>query len=52
MERRLERALIMLADLHNSIEDIAIKTGFSNRYQFSKAFKQFFNISHGASRKK
>ena len=44
MERRLERALIMLADLHNSIEDIAIKTGFSNRYHFSKAFKARYGV--------
>ena len=44
MERRMEKALIMLADLHNSIEDIAVKTGFSNRYHFSKAFKLRYGI--------
>jgi transcriptional regulator GlxA family with amidase domain len=44
MERRMENALIMLADLHNSIEDIAVKTGFSNRYHFSKAFKLRYGV--------
>lgn len=44
MERRLEKALIMLADLHNSIDDIAQKTGFSNRYHFSKTFKARYGV--------
>ena len=44
MEWRLEKALIMLADLHNTIEDIAQKTGSSNRYHFSKAFKSRYGV--------
>lgn len=44
MERRLEKALILLADLHCPIEEIAAKTGFSNRYHFSKAFKAHYGI--------
>ena len=44
MERRLEKALIMLADLHNTIEDIAQKNGFPNRYHFSKAFKSRYGV--------
>ena len=39
MERRLEKALMLLADRHVSIADIAGETGFSDRYHFSKAFK-------------
>ncbi|MBQ6471618.1 MAG: helix-turn-helix transcriptional regulator [Victivallales bacterium] len=39
MERRLERALILLGDSHLSMEEIAEKTGFADRYHFSKAFK-------------
>ena len=34
----------MLADLHNTIEDIAQKTGSSNRYHFSKAFKSRYGV--------
>ena len=44
MERRLKKALVMLADLHNSIEEISQKTGFSNRYHFSKAFKSRYGV--------
>ena len=44
MERRLERALTMLANSHNSIDDIAQKTGFSNRYHFSNAFKLRYGV--------
>ena len=39
MERRLEKALMLLADIHFSIEEIAAQTGFADRYHFSKAFK-------------
>ena len=39
MERRLEKALILLGDSRLSMEEIAKKTGFADRYHFSKAFK-------------
>ena len=39
MERRLEKALILLGDSRLSMEEIAEKTGFADRYHFSKAFK-------------
>ena len=39
MERRLEKALMLLADRQLSINDVALKTGFADRYHFSKAFK-------------
>jgi AraC-like DNA-binding protein len=44
MEKRMEKSLIMLADCQNSIDDIAKKNGFSNRYHFSKAFKSYYGV--------
>lgn len=45
MERRLEKALMLLADVHISIEDIARKTGFADRYHFSKTFKGHYGMT-------
>ena len=45
MERRMERALMLLADIHISIEDVARKTGFADRYHFSKAFKARYGVT-------
>ena len=45
MERRLEKALMLLADVHVPIEDVARKTGFADRYHFSKTFKARYGIT-------
>lgn len=51
MERRLEKALMLLADEHISVEDVAAKTGFSDRYHFSKAFKSHYGMTPVQMRK-
>ncbi|MBE6372379.1 MAG: helix-turn-helix domain-containing protein [Lentisphaerae bacterium] len=51
LSRRMELAQHLLQDPERSLNEIAVETGFSNRYQFSKAFKKFFRIAPGASRK-
>ena len=51
MEQRLEKALILLADQHFSIADIAGETGFSDRYHFSKAFKSYYGTTPAQMRK-
>ncbi|NLF59623.1 MAG: helix-turn-helix transcriptional regulator [Lentisphaerae bacterium] len=50
MCRRMEYAQSRLAEPDADIAAIALETGFTDRYQFSKAFKKFFNISPGRSR--
>ena len=50
--RRMELAQQLLQNPAIKIDEIANKTGFANRYQFSKAFKQFFHYSPGKVRKK
>ncbi len=45
MERRLERALLLLAESHITIEEVAHQTGFANRYHFSKAFKSRYGMT-------
>ena len=52
MERRLEKALLLLGDSHLSMGDIAAKTGFSDRYHFSKAFKSHYGMTPVQMRKK
>lgn len=52
LRRELEKAQIMLGDPELPINVIAMKTGFADRYHFSKAFKSFFGISPAAMRKK
>lgn len=51
LSRRMELAQQLLQNPELKLDDIAFQTGFANRYQFSKAFKQFFKISPGNSRK-
>ena len=45
MEKRLEKALLLLSEAHITIDDIARKTGFSDRYHFSKAFKSRYGMT-------
>ena len=52
LSRRMEYAQQLLQNPHLSLDEVALRVGFSNRYQFSKAFRQFFGISPGASRRK
>ena len=51
MEGRLEKALLLLADAHITIEEVARKTGFSDRYHFSKAFKARYGATPVQMRK-
>ena len=51
LSRRMELAQQLLQNPELKLDEIALHTGFANRYQFSKAFKQFFKISPGNSRK-
>jgi len=43
--RRMERAQAMLMETELTIEQIAVATGYTNRYQFSKAFMEFFKVA-------
>jgi AraC-like DNA-binding protein len=52
LQRQLEKAQLMLTDHELDINTIAMKTGFADRYHFSKAFKAFFGTSPAAMRKK
>ena len=47
---RLTGARNLLINETSSIEEIAVICGFSDRYSFSKAFKQYFGIAPGAFR--
>ncbi len=49
--KRLEKAGEMLHFGEESIEEIAIETGFCDRYHFSKVFKQKYNTSPAEYRK-
>ncbi len=51
MSIRLSVARNMLMNEAESIERIASCCGFSDRYSFSKAFKQYFGIAPGAFRR-
>ena len=48
---RLNRARNMLASGKKDITEVARSCGFADRYQFSKAYKQFFGITPGAFRR-
>ena len=52
ISRRMELAQELLQDSLLTIDEIAQQTGFADRYQFSKAYKQFFNLPPGIARKK
>lgn len=49
---RMEKAQTMLLQFDKTIDEVAILTGFSDRYQFSKKFKQYFGIPPATFRKK
>lgn len=49
--RRMELAQTLLMDKKLSIDDIAIRCGFADRYQFSKQFTAYYSISPGRYRK-
>lgn len=51
LSMRLNRARNMLAAKDADIAQIARTCGFADRYQFSKAYKQFFGITPGAFRR-
>lgn len=52
LRQRIERAKTYLSVVSNlSINEIAMHTGFSDRYSFSKAFKKMTGISPAAYRK-
>ena len=44
MMQRMNQARKLLLSSHFSIEEIAGRTGFANRFHFSKTFKQFFKL--------
>ena len=52
ISRRMELAQELLQDSLLTIDEIAQQTGFADRYQFSKAYKQFFKLPPGTARKK
>jgi AraC-like DNA-binding protein len=43
--KRIEKACLLLHFSEQSIDDIALKTGFQDRYYFSRVFKQITNNS-------
>ena len=51
LSMRLNRARNMLAAGEKHISEVALNCGFADRYQFSKAYKQFFGIAPGAFRR-
>ncbi len=44
-KKRIDKACILLHHSNLSIDEIAIRTGFADRYHFSRIFKQIANIS-------
>jgi len=51
MGKRLQDAAIMLHITKNSIEEIAIETGFIDRYHFSRAFSKKYGLGPAEFRK-
>ena len=51
MTQRMNYAQFLLLSTDEPIKDIARKTGFTNRFHFSKTFKLFFKQSPGEYRK-
>ncbi len=45
IQKRLEHAMLLLQDDAYSVSDVAIETGFSDIYSFSKSFKKRFGYS-------
>ena len=50
-KRRMEKACELLRYSKFSIEEIAAKTGFANRYHFSRVFHQVMQMTPAAFRK-
>ena len=44
LSRRMEAAQQLLRNRDLLLDEISVRTGFANRYQFSKSFKLFFGI--------
>lgn len=51
MQHRLEHAAILLLETQDSVEQIAEACGFGDRYHFSRAFQQHWQIPPAAYRK-
>lgn len=49
--RRMELAQTLLMDKSLSIDEIAVRCGFADRYQFSKQFTAYYSVSPGRYRK-
>ena len=45
LELRMHRAVALLANTEKSLDEIALETGYSNRYHFSKVFRDYNGIS-------
>lgn len=45
MEQRMLRASYLLRNTDKTIEDIALETGYTDRYHFSKSFQKFLGTS-------
>ena len=52
LEQRMLRASSLLRNSEKTIEEIAQETGYADRYHFSKAFRNFYNLSPIRYRKK
>ena len=52
LNRRLAYAHDLLKNSSLSIKEIAEKTGFANRYQFTRSFSRLYSISPGRWRRK
>lgn len=50
-KKRIEKALILLHHSSSSIEEIATTCGFSDRYHFSKVFKELMEMSPATYKK-
>ena len=51
LKRKIEKASVMLHYSNYSIDEIAQKTGFNDRFYFSRVFKKIMHISPAAYRK-
>lgn len=50
-ERRVAVAAELLRSTHDPIEDVAARTGFSNRFHFTRVFTRVLGVAPGAWRK-
>ena len=49
---RMEKAALLLKDNDIKIQDVGTRVGFSDNNHFSKAFKNYYNVSPSEYRKK